>query len=39
MSASDRTSQNTLPIFDLYSNVTDDTRYGGQSADALYNNT
>lgn len=39
MLSSDRTSQNTLPIFDLYSNVIGDTRYGGQSSDALYNNT
>jgi hypothetical protein len=39
MSINDNTSLNTLPIFDLYSNVTSDTRYGGLTADALYSNT
>ena len=39
MDVNDKSSENVLPIFDLYSNVTDDTRYGGKTADAIYNNS
>jgi hypothetical protein len=35
----DNSTFNVLPIFDLYSNVTDDIRYGGKTSDALYNNS
>jgi hypothetical protein len=45
MGTDDISSKNTLPIFDLYSNVINDpldsnyTKYGGISSDALYNNS
>lgn len=39
MDVNDKSSENVLPIFDLYSSVTDDTRYGGKTADAIYNNS
>jgi len=32
-------SYNALPIFDIYSNVTTDTKYGGLNESALYSNT
>ena len=32
------TAKNSLPIFDLYSGVTTATRYGGQTASAIYSN-
>ena len=43
--SSDNSSKNSLPIFDLYTNVSNDTtshdytKYGGNSDDALYSNS
>lgn len=35
----DNNSVNTLPIFDLYVDMDESTKYGGKTADALFNNS